>query len=374
MRYSNLIIISISLIILSCANGKGDKVLIDVNPISDYFQEHFTLSSIVPLETSDSLLISDIDRIIHIGKDYLILSKKDRIVFIVDGKSGKLKMKIKKFGNGPGEYNNILDIAYDESNNHIFIYSDNSKLLCYDTKGNFQYEKTVSEIFEHITFYDNNILFYNAMNGYSCSPYLLSILNMSTNKITNIGIQKDVNFPIRSKGLQLVNSKGIYFTAPLDFNIFKFNGENYISCMELNIPQDAFTHKYIRMATNSPMDFLSKTYEDEIIYSINSIRELESHFIFRTNLMELCFYPKNEKQPCVLTEEFTLWNLFKLTPSDYFPHDGDDNQLIFLLSANKWNDGLNSLDGLSTEWKNQISKMNIQYDDNPILLIFEENN
>ena len=112
MRYSNLIIISISLIILSCANGKGDKVLIDVNPISDYFQEHFTLSSIAPLETSDSLLISDIDRIIHIGKDYLILSKKDRIVFIVDGKSGKLKMKIKKFGNGPGEYNNILDIAY----------------------------------------------------------------------------------------------------------------------------------------------------------------------------------------------------------------------------------------------------------------------
>ena len=144
--------------------------------------------------------------------------------------------------------------------------------------------------------------------------------------------------------------------------------------MELNIPQDAFTHKYIRMATNSPMDFLSKTYEDEIIYSINSIRELESHFIFRTNLMELCFYPKNEKQPCVLTEEFTIWNLFKLTPSDYFPHDGDDNQLIFLLSANKWNDGLNSLDGLSTEWKNQISKMNIQYDDNPVLLIFEENN
>lgn len=374
MKYSNFIIISITLIILSCANGEGDKVLIDVNPISDYFQEHFTLSSIVPMETSDSLLISDIDRIIHIGKDYLILSKKDRIVFIVDGKSGKLKMKIKKFGNGPGEYNNILDIAYDKSNNHIFIYSDNSKLLCYDIKGNFHHEKTVSGIFEHITFYDNNILFYNAMNGYSCSPYLLSILNMSTNKITNIGIQKDVNFPIRSKGLQLVNSKGIYFTAPLDFNIFKFNGENYISCMELNIPQDAFTHKYIRMATNSPMDFLSKTYEDEIIYSINSIRELESHFIFRTNLMELCFYPKNEKQPCVLTEEFTLWNLFKLTPSDYFPHDGDDNQLIFLLSANKWNDGLNSLDGLSTEWKNQISKMNIQYDDNPVLLIFEENN
>ena len=130
MRYSNLTIISISLIILSCANREGDKVLIAVNPTSDYFQEHFTLNSIIPIETSDSLLISDIDRIIHIGKDFLILSKKDRIVFTVDGKSGKLKMKIKKFGNGPGEYNNILDIAYDEYNNHIFIYSDNSKLLC----------------------------------------------------------------------------------------------------------------------------------------------------------------------------------------------------------------------------------------------------
>lgn len=367
-------IIFISLIVLSCSSRRGDKDLVDINPVSNYFQEHFTLSSIIPLETSDTLLISGIDRIIHTGNDYLILSKKDRIVFIIDGNSGKLKMKINKFGSGPGEYNNIIDIAHDESNKHIFIYSDNSKLLCYNINGEFLYKKTIVDIFEHIFFYENKILFYNLMEGYSCSPYFAKILNLNTNKITEIGIQEKVDFPIRSKGLQLVNSKGLYFTAPLDFNIYHFDGGNYVPKIKLNIPKDKLTDKYVRMSSDNPMDFLSKTYQDEIVYSVNSTRELESHFIFRTNLMDLCFYPKNEKQPHVLIEKFTLWKLFKLTPSDYFPHDGDDNQLIFLLSANKWNDGLNTLDGLSNEWKNQISKMNIQYDDNPILLIFEENN
>ena len=58
--------------------------------------------------------------------------------------------------------------------------------------------------------------------------------------------------------------------------------------------------------------------------------------------MELCFLPK-DNEACVLKDEFVFWDFFNLTPADYCPHDGDDdNQILLIFKESKiidWNIG-----------------------------------
>lgn len=345
--------------------------LIEIHPSSSYFQDHFDLHAIVPIETSDSFLLADIDKIVNVGDDYLILSKKVCTVLLIDGYSGKVKTKINKQGNGPGESRKILDVTYDEDRKNILIYNDYSKLLHFDLNGSFLSDYSIDGVYENLTYYDGKAIFYNKLNGYSCFPYQLGFLDLSTNEWNEIGNKEKLDFPMRSKGMQIVKSRGVYFNAPLDFNIYSLRGNNYESVFELNFSDEKLTDELIRLSIKNPMEFISRVREDSIIYTINSVRELESCWIFRTNLMELCFLPK-EKNEGVMKDKFVLWDFFNLTPADYYPHDGNDNKLIFVLSANRWVNGMNTLGELSLDWKKIFSGINVQNDDNQIMLIFKE--
>lgn len=356
---------------LSCTSRKDKMDLIEIHPSPGYFQEHFELHSIVPVETSDSFLLADIDKIVKAGEDYLLLSKKVCTVLLIDGFLGKVKTKISKYGTGPGESRNILDMAFDEERNHILVYNDYSKLLRFDLNGRFLFEHPIDGIYEGLTFYDGKAVFYNKLNGYSCFPYQLGLLDLSTNGWSRIGTDEELYFPMRSKGLQLVRSRGVYFNAPLDFNIYRLEGNDYSSVKELNFPKERLTDEFIRLSVKNPIDFMTQIREDAIVYSINSIRELDFCWAFRTNLMELCFLPK-DNEARVLKDKFVFWDFFNLTPADYCPHDGDDDKLIFVLDANRWVDGLKTLGELPSDWKKMVSSVNVRNDDNQILLVFKE--
>ena len=75
----------------------------------------------IPLETSDSVLISNI----------LDLRMTDNYIFVYNGKTseifqfnrdGKFIRKIGREGNGPGEYSLITELGIDESNKRLYIF------------------------------------------------------------------------------------------------------------------------------------------------------------------------------------------------------------------------------------------------------------
>jgi len=87
----------------------------------------------IPLEMSDSSLIGDIEKIILI-KNYIVVRSND-MIFLFDYK-GEFIRRVGAQGDGPGQYNSILDISIDESERRIFLadYSS-SKVLEYDLEG-----------------------------------------------------------------------------------------------------------------------------------------------------------------------------------------------------------------------------------------------
>lgn len=122
--------------------ANDDFVVLDMPTVDapSYFEKHFKIESIIPIQTTDSFLISDIKKIIRLKNGILLLSRYQQ-VSLIDVHSGKLKTYIHKQGSGPGESNYIIDIAFDETLNHILIYNDYNKLVTFDLEGNFLSEE-----------------------------------------------------------------------------------------------------------------------------------------------------------------------------------------------------------------------------------------
>ncbi len=87
--------------------------------------------TVIPLETTDSCLLSDISLVYKAGKDLIITSGNK--VFLFDDQ-GNFIRRIGRKGRGPDEYLFVFNILYRESKQLIYLV-DMKKILVYDIKG-----------------------------------------------------------------------------------------------------------------------------------------------------------------------------------------------------------------------------------------------
>lgn len=365
----NLTLLLFVIFSCSCSTKLGkDGEQLEVKSTPGYFLQHFEPHSFVPIETNDSLLLSDIDRVISVDGDYLLLSRNAHTVVLLDGSSGQSKTVINEHGMGPGEYNRIIDMAFDAESRRILIYCDYSKLMFYDLNGRFLSDMKVEDSYENILCRRGEVYFYGGLEGYSCKPFLLKKYNLRENVWTDLGDDKVLEFPMRIKGRQIVESRGVWFNSPLDFSLYSLADDGYSSTYEIGYSKSALNDRLMKSAVENPLAFMQEVNKEHIVYSINSVRELDDFVVYRTNLMDLCLLDKNEK--VVYSDEFLSADFFNLSSSDYFPHDGDDGLVMFVLSAEKYVEGLELLKTYSRELDERFVFEGLKEDDNPLLVFF----
>lgn len=337
----------------------------------NYFRDHFELESIVPIETANSFLISSIDKVIKIKDDVLLLSKDDKTVSLINARSGQLKTYIHRVGNGPGESNRIIDVAFDEVLDHILIYNDYKKLLTFDLQGNFLSDDVQADaIYENMIYNNGEVIFYNKLKGYTCYPYAFKIYNLKDKEWKISGSDKKIDFPIRSLGKQIVKSKRVWVNAPLDCKLYCLERNELVPYYHLDIPIFELSDDLIERAKSNPMELMTRISKDNIVYSVNSVRETDNHLIFHTNQNDFLLLDKNKNELHI--NNFMFQDIFYLTPNDYFPHDGDDNSILFIIPAERWIKEPELMSGIPTEWRKKVETFNISEDDNSILLFFKE--
>ena len=366
-------LLALFLIILlpSCKERvKVDEDIVKTELYPGCFEEHFELHTVVPVETNDDFLLAGIDRLISVAENYLIFSKKIGVVALIDASSGKMKLVIDRKGNGPGDSSKIIDIAYDEYSDKILIYNDYGKLLIFDGKGNFVSDFLVDGMYENIFCENGNVIFYGYLNGYSFYPNRFGVYNIKEKTWNIIGNDKYFSFPIRSAGRQLVKSKHLWFTSPLDFKLNVFDGEKVDSVYDIDFYSSKLSENLIRKANNNPIEFIATTQNEKIVYSINSVRETNNYLVFRTNLMDLCIYDKTKGK--VFVDEIVGKGLFYNMSRYYCSHDGNDGLLLFVLPADKWMEYLGYLDAENLDEVYLFEKLKIKDDDNPILVFYKE--
>ena len=185
MKYTILTTYLLLFLIISCKNEQKKeenvssfgivKINYDIKKTRIINLEDITLPEfrVIPLETKDECLISEIDKIKIFRDTLYILDGKAGSILVFDNE-GKYISKIHKPGKGPGEYVEITAMAVNEK---YIIVADNfsKKQLLYSHTGDFISEKFVlKEIWFHdMSFLGKNMIYMNDWSNSGQGRYRL---------------------------------------------------------------------------------------------------------------------------------------------------------------------------------------------------------
>lgn len=130
----------ILILFAGCSQSKTEtslqSIVVDINsPQSVSVFDVIDSISIVPLETTDSCLVAVITQIEKKGDRLYILDQKQEIFFCFN-LEGKILFKINRYGNGPGEYQNIESFTIDKKGN-IYLLEPWGSIYHFDPNGKF---------------------------------------------------------------------------------------------------------------------------------------------------------------------------------------------------------------------------------------------
>lgn len=354
---------------LNCKNySKGKQNINEVQlDLADkrntkLISENLDITEIIVLETLDSSLIRNIKRIIIHNDSIIILNDREEI--LIFDSNGKFIDKIRKRGRGPGEYNNIVDITIDKKKDHLFIYADDFSLLVYDLQGNFLSKISgvdKDNLYERIMFENNRILLYNPLG--SKDENIIRIYDLSSSDyIKNRFNNKTVDFILRQQGVPIVKSKSIWYVVPLD-NLL-LNSEGNIT-YRIKTNNFGISKNMLEIQYSNTKRLIDEINEKQICYGFSSIRETNKAIYFKSNIHDLIILNKKNNR--------IEWNTYLQDEANninnliYFPHDGDDNKIMFIITDRSSFKNLDILDKYSNATEELVNE-----EQNPILVFYKE--
>ena len=105
--------------------------------------DYFSSIELIPLETSNDVLITGASKILVHQNNYYILDRIQNIIFVLDQK-GKFIFKINKRGQGSGEYSSISDFNINPFSGNLELLEPYGKVLIYDLSGNYIETKRIT--------------------------------------------------------------------------------------------------------------------------------------------------------------------------------------------------------------------------------------
>ena len=146
MKFKSPQIMLILMCFTMCNQKAQDEnsIFVDLdNPENVSLFDYFRFIELIPLETSQDVLIADITKIILHQNIIYVLDQKQSIIFVFDQK-GEFLLKIDKKGQGPGEYSSVQDININPFSGNLEILEPYGSLHIYDLSGNYIETKRVT--------------------------------------------------------------------------------------------------------------------------------------------------------------------------------------------------------------------------------------
>lgn len=197
---------------------QDDRIIVDLNKkqkasLFDYFS-HIEL---IPLETSDEVLIGYCEEIVPFQNRYYIFDRKRAVVQVFD-QDGKFISLIDKRGQGPGEYTpNLTSIFLNPFTENIDI-TDMGCIYSYDLTG--KHVRTISQVEDASGFYWNLLPLND--NLYVC--HVLMLNNLDTYKINYYDVKENKIIHKDYEEDEFLNN---YACIPFASPFYEYNGNYY---------------------------------------------------------------------------------------------------------------------------------------------------
>lgn len=190
------------LFVCSCTENNPKRYIIDLNQTKESIQYSSFVDSVsyIELNTNDTCLISDIEKI-YIDNDTIILWDKKDAGILTFNSSGHLIKQINYYGKGPKEFITITAFCINPLSNTIYIWDyPSQKINKYTYSGDFiGYEKNDSFVRDFAVLENNYKLcilpFYS-----KSSPYGIWITDIRNELVKNFDISTPVDDQVEFSG------------------------------------------------------------------------------------------------------------------------------------------------------------------------------
>lgn len=333
--------------------------------------------TIVPLETSDSVLIGEIDKVIlYENRLYVATFSPEQMVYIFN-LQGKLLHKIDRKGRGAEEYLQLFDMFVDSRNRTLNLLSRmDEKLLVFDVDG-YRLVKTIRlpKSFVGMIPFENGYMGY--MGNYSQDkdqPYNLWKMNFQY-EIESQYMEIDSRWESKMASILPLSTykDSLYYIAPTDFNIYRcqkkdMSVDHTVHLGKFHLPSEQLSYDEYKEYTRKP----------GYITTIEKFQETPDFYIYwvlAEGQNRLCLYNKNnrESQVCELTaytdKYFISFGNIKDITSDCIITSVSASEMCTYLK------GGNEYVNFEEEYPKQIQRMReefsgIQEDSNPCIVIY----
>ena len=387
IRFSTrLIILCILIILNSCKQAEKEedtsveriKVEVQKKYPEGNFEDYFSESKLVALESTESSFFSEIARLSLYDNKIYILDRAMNYLLIFS-MTGKFLNKIAAIGKGPGEYISLWDFAIDEDRQHLILYTDIPYRLftfTLDGKSLLKEETRDGSCFD-IGYQDNQILSYEMGKGGQPAGMdkIFGLYNMETKEKQYFMDMDEEDKAYRTQ-LLVYPAQHIIKSENLSVSL-KYTETIYALEQGKVVPQ-----YYIDFGADKTPDNMDPSRDDIFYYvtdnnygfAISHFRENKKYATFNFWANMITIYDK-------VLKKAKSYSIFINKKGDqmpfykYFAHDGADNKIISIYPAYEFKSQMKIYKKDPKIWKElpeYLKKMYNEVSDNgnPLLIIY----
>ncbi len=323
--------------------------------ISDIFES----IELIPLETSRTSLIKDIEKIRFFEDKCYVFDKSQAVLFIFDYQ-GKYLDKIDKIGKGPGEYSYIYDFYLDTIHKKIEMLSPFGTILYYNFDGIFEKQVKLPNKpsnynqMEHLD--DQNIIFWSLVLDNEDGLYVISvptgskvcsffgednqIINTYASHVFHNDSKGNIYFmrPFLNEVYQ-VSCNGLKVAYSWDFgkqtnNIKKYKFPKHKDPFELNENTERFYKSLMNgEIPNVFYHFMIQDQNDLYYYAyLRFESDRKKHLFYNRNTYEYCLFEKTSEgiaidKPLLMTNEYLITEFNIVSKDAISPYLSNDDKI-----------------------------------------------
>lgn len=299
------------------------------NGLVGNFRDFFSEVTYIPLETKEESLIGNIDRLAFYDGKLYILDRNNNSLLIFD-KEGKFLSKIHRVGNGPGEYQSLMDFAIDKTGQQLLLYSDRPyRLFYFDLDGKYIDNIRLNEL---------------CFNIASIKGKVQLLKKEEVDLLTEISHQEGGE----QRRLLKNSPKGIFFSdflvktpslttdsklnilLPYSDTVYTYNGDKLSASYVLDFGD--------RKALDDPsyqdrefIEIYRQAVKEDLGFPVFNFRETQNYIMFSYGANNMVLYNKS-------SAHVNTYRTFKkegdpILFTNYFAHDGTDNSIMAICQA-----------------------------------------
>lgn len=278
MKYIFILLV----IICGCTQSNLDRqietIYVDLNHQSDSLRNIpadtlFRSAKYIPLETTDSSLLSEISKIKIHNNNYYILDCSLKSLVVFDA-NGKFIHKLNKVGRGPGEYLSLEDfVVYNDT---LYVLSSASqKIIVCDLRFNPIKDIKTEAYSSNLAVNNDKIYVFNNFRSNDLNNFY--VINKNSNDIE----KRFFNFPAKKRGVSKTMSvfaeyrNALFCILPYDYTIYQIQDSSLLPQLTVDFGEKhMFPPEYKDYTSEEQKNYKIAHYKDWLDMPVGGIDNL----------------------------------------------------------------------------------------------------